>query len=236
MQNTERAVERLTETHVEVIDKHASTWPPLLDWLDTAVRDKIKRRDGSSGDIGVSLDFGMLAIQDRIKRECWHLMRSLHLTPPQNLTEAVSRLWSATKNAHAKNELTDADLEHTADSVITWEQLIDSERGHTPRKLELTVPCPSCGNRWALETDHNNPARIDTDHPERNPDEIRKAAIVIEFTEGRAPVAECRVAGCEKLWAGWAQVAALGVAINANQDHAVLAACGIDVNQLATIQ
>ncbi|KAM9866702.1 hypothetical protein ACIFOC_00467 [Leucobacter aridicollis] len=236
MIDTVRAVERLTQTHIEVVDKHASTWPPLLTWLDDAVRDKIRRRDGSSSDIGVSIDFGMLGIQDRIKRECAKLRQSLYLPPPRDLLHAVSDLWLQAESAHRKNELTDEAREHISESIIGWEQAIDAERGATPRKLELTVPCPQCGNRWILVADTEQHARIDVSHPERNPDGIRKPAVVIEFAEGRAPVAECRVAGCETLWVGWAQVAALGVAVNARQDMAVLAACGIDLGPLARIE
>lgn len=236
MNDTARAVERLTQTHVEVIDKHASTWPPLLTWLDDAVRDKIRRRDGSSSDTGVSLDFGMLGIQDRIKRECAKLRQSLYLPAPRDLLHAVSDLWAQADAAHRKNELTDEAREHISDSIISWEQAIDAERGATPRKLELTVPCPQCGARWILEADREQHARIDVAHPERDPEGVRKPAVVIEFAEGRAPVAECRVAGCETLWAGWAQVAALGVAVNAQHDMAVLAACGIDLGPLNPIE
>lgn len=236
MSDVARAVERLTQTHVEVIDKHASTWPPLLTWLDDAVRDKIRRRDGSTSDVGVSIDFGMLRIQDRIKRECATLRRGLYLPPQPDLLHAVSDLWHQATAAHSRNELLDSDRDHIGDSIISWEQAIDAERGHTPRKLELTVPCPQCGNRWVLATDTEDTARIDVSHPERAPEHIRKAAVVIEFAEGRAPVAECRVEGCETLWAGWAQVAALGYAINASQDMAVLEACGISVGQYATVE
>ncbi|KIP53665.1 hypothetical protein [Leucobacter komagatae] len=194
MTDTARAVERLTQTHVEVVDEHASTWPPLLTWLDDAVRDKIRRRDGSSGDTGVSIDFGMLGIQDRIKRECAKLRQALYLPAPRDLLHAVSDLWAQADAARRKNELTDEAREHISDSIIAWEQTIDAERGATPRKLELTVPCPQCGNRWILEADKEQHARIDVAHPERDPEGIRKPAVVIEFSEGRAPGR--RVQGC----------------------------------------
>ena len=198
-QDTTRAVERLTQTHVEIIDKHATTWPPLLTSLEDSVRDKIRRRDGSSSDVGVSIDFGMLGILDRIKRECSQIRATLYLPKTPDLLTAVNNVWQQAERMHLSNELNDAAIEHVSDKILAWELAIDAERGATTRKMELTVPCPSCGNRWILEQDQDERTRFDVSHPERNPDGIRKAAVVVEYAEGRAPVAECRVAGCEAI-------------------------------------
>ncbi len=58
---------------------------------------------------------------------------------------------------------------------------------------------------------------------------IRRAAIVVEYAEGRAPIAECRAAECDGHWVGWEQITQLGRAIDTTVDLAVLEACGISL-------
>lgn len=72
------------------------------------------------------------------------------------------------------------------------------------------MPCPACSERWVLE--------------EQDEAEKRRNTVRIEYAEGRALVASCHAAECEKLWVGWEQLTMLGVTLNATQDREVLAA------------
>lgn len=225
MQNTERAVERLTQDHTEHTDAGATEWPPLITWLEQSVTEMVKRGGAGSGGAGIPIDFEALRLLDSIKKDVRRIRKGLFMfgrTP--ELIEAVKTTWEAAKHDREHGKIDDTEWEIINDTITGWAASIEGEQSTRPRKMELIVPCPRCGHRWIQ--DH---IKIDgVDVPDPNGE--RKAAVVIEFGEGRAPVAECRVADCEAIWAGWKQVGLLGVTVGAEQNLAILEAAGIKLD------
>lgn len=220
MQDTERAVERLTQAHAEMTEAGPTEWPPLLVWLERSVTEMVKRGGAGSNGAGIPIDFEALHLLDNIKKQAVFIREAVYLPKRTgDLIADVTEAWEAVKQAHGKGELEDAQWALICDEFEAWVYRIEAEQMTRPRKMELTVACPRCEQRWVME------AR-DPKYPEQAE---RKAAVVIEFSEGRAPVAECRNGECLAMWAGWAQVATLGFAVGAKADLAVLEACGITI-------
>ena len=215
MQTIDYAVTRLTETHTEQTDAGPTEWPPLIVWLEQSVTDVVKRGGAGSNGAGIPIDFEALRILDRIKRETVWMREALYMPRRTgSLLFDVAQAWARTKQLRGSGDVPDDQWERIGEAFEDWVQTIIAEQEARARKMELTVPCPACGHRWILEG------------------EDRKSAVVIEFGEGRAPVAECRAEGCERIWAGWEQVSALGLTVGALPDLAVLKACGIDTDAI----
>lgn len=213
MENIDYAVTRLTETHTEQTEAGPTEWPPLITWLDRSVTEVVKRGGAGTGGAGIPIDFEALRLLDRIKRETAWIREALYMPRrAADLLADVREAWKRCKTLRLSGDVPDDQWESIGDAFQDWAHAIIAEQGERPRKMELTVPCPACDTRWILEDDE------------------RKSAVVIEFGEGRAPVAECRAEGCEKLWAGWEQVSALGLTIGAMPDLEILEACGIDTS------
>lgn len=221
MNDVERAVERLTENHVEETEAGPVSWPPLLTWLEKSVTEMVKRGGAGSGGAGIPIDFEALHLLDRIKRELRSLCDARFICPSHpTVVDTLKHYWGAAKVDFRCGYIAEAEWALVCEKITGWVIAIEAEQNVRPRKMELTVPCPRCETRWVQEVD---------DEGEPLADGEVKAAVVIEFGEGRAPVAECRMAACDALWAGWEAVATLGVTINANMDMEVLKACGIDL-------
>ena len=223
MESTERAVVRLTEDHTEMTEAGPVEWPPLLDWLDQAVTEQVKRGSAGSGGTGSPIDMGALALLQRIEKGARQLREALYLPIMRDLKGALRDAWDSARTMRATGDLDDdQQWESITDAFPGWVLEIEQEWDDRTRRMELTVPCPRCSTRWILEGDDG-----DAKAPPK-----RRAAVWIEYAEGRAPVAECRVADCAAMWVGWAEVAKLGYTLGASQDGDVLAACGIDLREL----
>ena len=218
MQDTERAVVRLTEPHTEMTEAGAVEWPPLLLWLDGAVTEQVKRGQAGSGGSGSPIDLGALALLQRIEHGVKLMREALYLPAMRDLQGAVRETWDSAQAYQAKGELDPQQWERITEAFPEWVAAIEQEWDDRTRRMEITVPCPRCGTRWILEED--------------NGAEKRRSAVSVEYAEGRAPVAECRAADCEAMWVGWADVAKLGFTLGATQDAKVLAACGINVESV----
>ncbi len=209
MQNTERAVERLTEAHTEHTEAGMVEWPPLLVWLEQSITTIMGRSGGGSGD-GLPLNTEALALQSFIDNRLAMLLKSLGHTRSGARSQDVAFAWEIAKSHRAQSMLDDHQWETVCDEFVDWVHRIEAEDDRA-RTMELTVPCPRCGVRWV-------------DGPTS-----RVAAVSVEFKEGQAPVAECRNSECAAIWAGWAQMAVLGVSVDATMNLEVLNACGIDL-------
>lgn len=221
MIDTERAVERLTAAHTEHTEAGPVEWPPLLEWLERSVTEVVKRGMPGGKGAGIPIDFEALRLLNTIKKEVRVLRASVFMFgKAPNVIEAVKELWKTLQDDRKKGRVDDSEWDYACETINGWVESIVAEQAARPRKMELTVPCPRCGSRWVQETD---------EHGELNPDAPREAAITIEYGEDRAPVAECRMAECQAIWAGWDQVAQLGLTVQADMDLAVLDACGIKI-------
>lgn len=216
MQSTERAVERLTQEHTEFEDGKAIEWPPLLTWLEHAVTEVVGRTGGGSGGAGVPLNTEALALLTYIDGRIKLMREAMNLTPTGVRGDDVKRLWRAVRDERAGGRMDDNQWDAISEEFVHWVHRIEAEDDR-PRKLELTVPCPRCEQRWIIDDDQ------------------RVSAIRIEFKPGSAPVAECRNPECLAIWAGWSDIAKLGYTVGAQQNIAVLEACGIPVPTLAEL-
>lgn len=217
MESTERAVERLTADHSEVAEGgHIVEWPPLLVWLETRVTEIVGRKGGSGAGAGVPLNTDALELLQHIDRRLRMMREALYLPSQGGRIKDTQIVWEAAVTERNGQRMDDEQWERITVELEDWVHRIQAEDDR-PRKMELTVPCPRCDTRWVLD----------------NGDRV--AAVVIEFAEGRAPVAECRVEDCAAIWGGWAEVAKLGFTVGAEADLAVLAACGIDTPVLGGV-
>ncbi|MBC9954928.1 hypothetical protein ICM05_09785 [Leucobacter sp. cx-42] len=216
METTERAVTRLTSTHTEHTDAGPVEWPPLIEWLNTSITEVVKRGGAGSGGTGLPLDFEALRLLERIKRETAWMREALYMQRSTvALTASIRETWTRANELRRSGDVPDDQWERITEGIEDWVASIVAEQDQRANLMELTVPCPACGTRWVLE--------------EQDGAEKRRSAVRIEYAEGRAPVASCHAAECEKLWVGWEQLALLGITLNANQDREVLAACGINI-------
>ncbi|QIM19472.1 hypothetical protein G7066_14450 [Leucobacter coleopterorum] len=215
---TEREVVRLTQPHTEMTEAGAVEWPPLLVWLDNSITEVVKRGGAGSNGTGIPINFGALHLLDGIRRACGRVRETLFLSKQSGkdaLLGDVVEMWAVARQARSRGEVADEQWLSVCEEIGVWVARIEAEQGARSRQMELTVPCPRCGVRWVLDGGE------------------RRAAVVIEYAEGRAPVAGCRAEECEALWVGWDQIAKLGFSVQASVDIAVLADCGIRVEDAA---
>lgn len=216
MQDTERAVERLTQAHTEHTDAGPVEWPPLLEWLESAVTEVVGRSGGGAGGGGVPLNTDALDLLKYIDGRIKLMREALYQRSVGTRVEDTKLAWSIAVTERQGGRMDDQQWENITDEFTNWVQRIEAEDDR-PRKMELTVPCPRCEQRWIMDDDQ------------------RVSAIRIEFKAGGAPVAECRNPDCLALWVGWSDVAKLGYVVGAEQNITVLAACGIEVPTLASL-
>lgn len=221
MDSAEYAVSRLTEHHSVMTDAGEVTWPPLLVWLNDAVTEQVKRGQAGSGGTGSPINTEALVILQRIEAGMKQMRQALYLPPMRDLMLAVPDTWGRAQTYRHNGELEDQQWERICDAFPKWVADIEAEWDDRTRRMEVIVPCPSCGERWILEADENDKHSAGT----------RRSAIVVEWAEGRAPTAECRAADCGLFQVGWEAVARLGFTIGAEQNLEILKACGIDLGQ-----
>lgn len=213
-----RAVERLTTEHTEIEEGRPVEWPALIDWLDKAVTEQVKRGQAGSGGAGAPIDTGALELLQRIEREVCLMREALYLPVIKDTKTAIRDAWDVALAYRRSGSLDDdQQWERICEVFPQWVALISHEWDDRTRMMEVTVPCPSCGERWMLE--------------EVSGEEKRRSAIVVEYAEGRAPTAECRVADCGGFWVGWEAIARLGFTLGAQQNLEILKACGIDLGK-----
>lgn len=220
--STDRAVERLTKPHTISTDGHPTDWPALIDWIAEAITEQVNRGGTGDGDGRSPINEGALTILRRIERGTIHLRSALYLEPRKlGAKRDLAAAWETAHEYRERGELDDAAWEKITDQIAAWVSDIEAEWDDRARHMELATPCPSCGQRWIL--DPANPY-------DKTAVDKRRSAVIIEYAEGRTPVAQCRVEGCEGIWVGWHELATLGFALDASQDLAVLSACGIKLD------
>ncbi|QIK63202.1 hypothetical protein G7068_08330 [Leucobacter viscericola] len=212
----ERAIVRLTQPHTEMTEAGAVDWPPLLDWLDRSITEVVKRGGAGSNGLGIPINFGALRVLNDIRRANGRIREGLYLAKQSGsnaLLADVAEAWTVARRSRSQGELADGQWLQVCEEVESWVVRIEAEQNVRPRQMELTVPCPRCEARWVLDGGE------------------RRAAVVIEYAEGRAPIAECRAEECEALWVGWSEITKLGFSVQASVDTAVLESCGIRVDR-----
>lgn len=214
MERTERAVVRLSQAHTEMTEAGPVEWPPLLAWLERSVTEVMGRTGEGSGGGGVPFNEEAADLLDRIDSRLGLLEEAMGVAGPRRrgLVERVPVAWERAKRERVSGRVADGAWARICDEFPAWVARIEAQDDR-PRKIELTVACPECGQRWV------------------NQGGERRAAVRIEFAEGAAPAAECADPECGAAWVGWRSMRALGATVGARADRAVLLACGIDFGQ-----
>lgn len=188
MHDVERAVERLTAEHAEVIDGAIGTSGPLLELLKEARYPNLGKTKGGSGS-GDVIDFQAVAMYeniDGIVRSWLHYYRMDH---KGDLIPLVLRLHETLKAEHAGGRLDDS--EQMFSMFPKFAAQIDGFFD-PPREYELTAPCPECEATRIPEGDEPKPGKPD--------DRPLKWAVRVPVKPGYAVIAECHA--CGRMWAG----------------------------------
>lgn len=216
MIDTDEAVRKLTETHEEQTEAGIVEWPPLLELLATRVTEIVGRKGGSGQGAGVPLNTEALELLQMIDRQLKLMRQAVYLPMTGDRIADCKGMWEKVKTGRNTGEIDDVQRDRITSDLQDWAYRICAEDDR-PRKQELTAPCPRCDTRWVYDEEGT-----------------KVSAVVIEFAEGRAAVAECRNPDCQAIWAGWGEVAKLGFIVGAAQDEKMLAACGIDTPKIGT--
>ncbi|MCW2287023.1 hypothetical protein EDF60_1674 [Leucobacter luti] len=208
MQDTERAVERLTEIHTEMFDGAAGISAPLLELLREARYPNLGRTKGGGGS-GDMLDTQAVSMYENIDG----IVRAwlAHFREPHagELVPLTRRLHEVLRAEHAGGRLEDA--EKLFSMFPQWVAQID-DYFDPPKEYELTAPCPECEAERIPEGEEPKPGK-----PDERP---YKWAVRVPIKVGRAVVAECHA--CGRMWGGRDQLTQLGEAMSAEVDWAQL--------------
>lgn len=188
MQATARAVERLTETHTELIDGAVGVSGPLLDVLRDARYPNLGRTRGGGGG-GDMFDVAAVDLYEHIDGTVRAWLEFYRQDHTGDLVPLVVRLHETLNAEHAGGR-----LEEPERMFAMFESWVASIENHfdPPKEYELTAPCPEC----AAE-------RVPTGSEPRSGEKDErpyKWAVRVPVKVGHAVVAECHA--CEALWAG----------------------------------
>lgn len=196
MIDVERAVERLTTAHVEMIDGIAAQCEPLLVMLREARYPNLGRTRGGGGN-GDVLDMQAITMYENIDGIVRSWINHYRVRAEPELTDAVRQLHDIINTEYAGDRLEDPDRMFGMFGI--WVQQIE-DRFDPPHEYEITVPCPAivadsgekCGAERIPIGDEPEPGKPD--------DRPHKWAVRVQVKTGRALVAECF--SCEAIWVG----------------------------------
>lgn len=208
MQDTERAVERLTEIHAVTVNGAIGHCGPLLEMLYEARYPNIGRTKGGGG-TGDILDMKAVTMWEAIDGGVRAWLDHYRQPYGDDLIAATKRLHETLKGEHAGGRLEDPD--HMFAMFPTWVQRIE-DMFDPPREYELTEKCPECEAEHILVGDE--PAEGERD------ERPLAWAVRMEVKEGRALIAECHA--CGRMWAGQDALVRLAEAMGLDVDWVAL--------------
>jgi hypothetical protein len=200
-----RTVERLARPHTITTRQSSGTglrierivWhPPLIAQLRNAAGSTTGGGGGGAGpNARNAIDADALEQYDTIRKAIAYAFEAVKVPHPPMSPRALPEqqlaywhtLFTLTISA-GLNDPDDDDLEFYTRKWSGWAHLID-KKFDPPTKLESTLPCPICGERW-----HTHPDTGD-----------RQPAIEITFT-GRVDHSYAACAACGERWAGKAEL------------------------------
>lgn len=212
MQDTERAVERLTEDHTEFEDGKPVEHSPLLIELAESASAQDGRGSGSGG-AGIPINLGVLALQDHIAGKLKQMRAALFLPFSRDLVAGTREAWKTAQDGRSNGSVDDAAWDKFTAEFPDWVRRI-TEEVSPPTSTEMVTPCPECGERRAF-------VRGDT-----------VAAVIVKWYPeelDRAPIAKCRF--CDHQWVGWGAMHFDLEMVNSD----VLSRLGVDVSSFARI-
>jgi len=179
MQNIERAVERLTKDHTEILDDAVGQSGPLLEVLREARYPNLGRTKGGSG-TGDMLDVNAIALYEHIDGTVRAWLNHFRQHSTGDLLSLTERLYEILQAEEAGDRLDDS--ERMFAMFPTWVSRIE-DHFDPPGEYEITAPCPECGG-----------GRIE------NGEGALKWAVRVLVKPGHALIAECHA--CGRMWAG----------------------------------
>lgn len=174
---------------------------PLLDWLHNAITSDT----GGSGGSGKAarertpLDIGAFALYERIDGRVRSWMLDLGGRVGKGLTPTdILRSWYVLWNVQPH---TDHLVAAYASILEGWEESV-KDILDPPKRIEITAPCPVCGQEWV-----NIGLRDDPDDIERV-----RVLVAVERADITESYAMCKA--CSKVWLGVPQMRWLRIAID----------------------
>lgn len=182
------------------------TDPPLLDWL----RDSIGSSMGGNSGGGKSarertpIDMGAFTLYEDLDGRIRSWMTELGGTPGKNLTPAqVLRSWYVLWSATIPTERT---ISSHANTLEGWVQQVKDVLD-PPKRIEITSPCPVCGQEWI-----NVGLKLPNGEDDPNDVERVHVLVAVERESIHQSFAMCRA--CDKVWTGTGEMRMLRILID----------------------
>lgn len=181
------------------------TDPPLLDWL----RDAIANSMGGSGGgkqarERTPMDVGAFTLYEDIDGRVRSWVNDLGGKPGKDLTPTqILRSWYVLWNVGNPSERMVAAYAHILEG---WVQAVNDILD-PPKRIEITAPCPVCGQEWI-----NVGLKLADGSDDPNDLERVHVLIAVERESIHESFAMCRA--CDRVWTGTGEMRLLRIAID----------------------
>ena len=206
MNETDYAVERLTEQHTVMVEGQAGECDALLLMLKDSIYPSLGSGGASGGGDGQVLNSKAFTMYENIDGVVRAWLLHFGQDASGELCAAARYLHQTISTEHNGGRVEEDLYERLMGMFTTWvwqiEDLFDP-----PREKEITGSCPSCGERYEETTTTDKGGNTDT---------TRQAAVRIQVKPGRALIAECNC--CGKMWATEGQLRELATGVGAIPD------------------
>lgn len=203
-----RAVEKLTDTHSEMIDGAIGTSEPLLTLIWEARYPNLGRTKGGGGS-GDVLDVTAMTIYENIDGIVRSWLAHFREHSTGDLLPLVQRLHQVLQAEHAGGRLEDE--ERMFGMFGQWVQQIE-DHFDPPKVYEITGVCPECEAERIPEGDEPGEGERD--------ERPLKWAVRVDIKPGRAIIPECH--SCGEMWAGQTRLIELSESMETEIDWVAL--------------
>jgi hypothetical protein len=181
------------------------TNPPLLDWLALSVANNLGGGGGGKpARERTPIDIAALTLYESIDERVKSWLAELGAKPGKNVTPTqVLRSWYALWIGGHHND----GIERAYTSVLeAWEQRI-LDILDPPKRIEITAPCPACGQEW-----HNLGLKLEdgTD----DPDDAERVRVLNAVERATLQDSYAMCTACNRVWAGVSQMRQLRIAMD----------------------
>lgn len=197
--------EAIPEKNIERAIKYRTN-PPLLDWLATAVANNIGAGGGSGKPARERspIDIAALTLHEMISERVQAWLVDLGARPGKNLTATENlrtwyRLWIGGHHEHGYEKAFTAVLEG-------WEQRINDVLD-PPKRIEITAPCPACGQEW-----QNIGLKLEDGSDD--PDDTERVRVLNAVERATLEESYALCTACGRVWEGVSQMRRLRIWID----------------------
>ncbi len=179
--------------------------PPLLDWLLEAIVNSLGQGGGSQqARARTPMDVGAFTLHEDIDGRVRSWMDDLGARPGKDLTATqILRTWYVLWSARNPSE---GMMRAYAGILDGWAQAI-RDVIDPPKRIEITAPCPMCGQEWI-----NVGLKLGDGRDDPNDVERVRVLIALERESMQESYAMCR--SCERVWKGVGAMRQLRIAID----------------------